>query len=401
MEENQGLLTRGVQPPRIRPIFLILGVLSAGGAAAYWLNQPCTDLATVNQAALKIGKRATAELVKVPVADAIELDGKSKAEVFALRRERLVATPALFDVAAYKPSEMVFGRIEDGLPWWGLEGIYLHGPGPHSSAGPSEESRWLVNPAVLLGLEENFSPLWTRKPEVSHFEPRLLNIAFRPKERLLRIDYDVSNLLGLLVLIHNKDAGVGLMTRNAQDFGFNFTYLDSKQSYRVKFEQSPLTVQQLKQFVHRGSSCGQPSGCNNTSPPTPALDFAIEDIPASVFARLWYQEPDDPEDKPDLNVVIEMQATAAQQIDGVFVPDLCHSEWYYRKCFAITPETCVATARQAFTECFGREPAMLPGNDRRWDRMQKCVHEKFVQAEGVTYTPDAPGCAAVAGKSRR
>ncbi|MBI3593062.1 MAG: hypothetical protein HY099_06250, partial [Nitrospirae bacterium] len=60
-----------------------------------------------------------------------ELDFKSKAEVLKLRTEAVYRYPQLVS-KDYKPSEPVFGQIEDGAPWWGVLGISYYGNGEKS-----------------------------------------------------------------------------------------------------------------------------------------------------------------------------------------------------------------------------------------------------------------------------
>ena len=70
----------------------------------------------------------------------------SKKEIYDIRK-KYVAT-SIFASKDYQPSEDVFGQIEDGKPWWGLEGYACHRG--DNSYGVSQVSRFINNPAVLI-----------------------------------------------------------------------------------------------------------------------------------------------------------------------------------------------------------------------------------------------------------
>ena len=108
---------------------------------------------------LALGAAAKLELVDLQVLASAELDRLSKADVLRLRRQA-VMTQAPLLAADYVPSEAVFGQIVDGAPWWGIEGQFRHGPGPRSIEGPSEESRFILNPFLLVAPE--FGGFWPR-----------------------------------------------------------------------------------------------------------------------------------------------------------------------------------------------------------------------------------------------
>src|SRR5262249_11368696 len=91
--------------------------------------------------------------VPVPLREMIELDGKTREEVLTWRSACVVEHPELlarFGITTYSPMPAVFGGIEDNRPWWGILGLDYFGDGPRASAGPSEESRFLGNPYLLV-----------------------------------------------------------------------------------------------------------------------------------------------------------------------------------------------------------------------------------------------------------
>ncbi|MCP4594805.1 MAG: hypothetical protein GY842_29080, partial [bacterium] len=116
-------------------------------AFSYWL------IPSLNHNRLLIGDRAEIrETYAVVLNRPVELDFLSKADVLRFRRDAVAQHPRLID-PDYSPSRAVFGLIEDGLPWWGNAGQYFHGPGAKSIEGPSEESRYIVNPLLLVAVD--------------------------------------------------------------------------------------------------------------------------------------------------------------------------------------------------------------------------------------------------------
>ena len=77
----------------------------------------------------------------------IELDFKTKDDIYRIRREYVFQYPQLVQ-ADYRPEESVFGQIVDNKPWWGIAGHFYYGSGKNSIEGPSEESRFIVTPGA-------------------------------------------------------------------------------------------------------------------------------------------------------------------------------------------------------------------------------------------------------------
>jgi len=122
-----------------------LGRLSCAGGAG-------GPAAATRSDVLVTGEAAPAGAVTIGLYDPIELDGMTRAEVEQLRTYYVDKHPEL--VREYTPSSAVFGQIVDGLPWWGVEGQFCDGPGERGIDGDSEEARWVINPFLLLGVDE-------------------------------------------------------------------------------------------------------------------------------------------------------------------------------------------------------------------------------------------------------
>ena len=98
----------------------------------------------------------------------ISLSGKTRKEIFELRK--LFVQESIFHIPGYTPSAEVYGQIEDRKPWIAVTFCYLRDE-PFPTQGPSEETRFINNPAILIGLESNLLVL---DPEDAH----LLNKSF-------------------------------------------------------------------------------------------------------------------------------------------------------------------------------------------------------------------------------
>ena len=92
-------------------------------------------------------------IVHVKVNEPIELNYKSKKEVYDIRKKYVKKSP--FYYKGYEPSEFVFDGIEDGKPWISNKGCDNR-DGKSNLIGPSEEARFIVNPTALIMLDWPF-----------------------------------------------------------------------------------------------------------------------------------------------------------------------------------------------------------------------------------------------------
>lgn len=78
--------------------------------------------------------------------------GKTKQEIYDIRKKYVAKS--IFKSKDYEPSEEVFGQIEDGLPWRSVFTELCHNEDnkEFETRGPSEESRFINNPIMLVGL---------------------------------------------------------------------------------------------------------------------------------------------------------------------------------------------------------------------------------------------------------
>jgi hypothetical protein len=143
-----------------------------GAAAYYWQQQASESLAQEAHAAtaakaapavtanrLALGEAANAEALEVEINPPAELDFLTREAVLQMRRNAVRQYPMLL-AANYSPRPAVFGQIEDLAPWWGIEGQFFHGSGIRSIDGPAEESRFILNPYLLVAAE--FDDRWSK-----------------------------------------------------------------------------------------------------------------------------------------------------------------------------------------------------------------------------------------------
>lgn len=287
------------QTRNLWPIIILLGLL-AGSLIVLWIVR----LPRPNQNELAIGDGAKVASVNVDIQPPTELDWKSKSEVLQLRAMTVQQYPELM-AAEYVPDEAVFGQIVDGLPWWGMEGEFFYWKGEKSIAGPSEESRFILNPFLLVAAD--FYSWWQGKiaeAELSTFPLTCLpgDLHWRPQEARAEATYDAE------CIKRGQNYAFDLIAYNARDMNLNYIFVSYQDSLNVTKSDMPTTVYANPQFIHQGGSCGYPGGCNNMSPYTPEIDgLEITDFPAQVIIWLWRHKPASPEQPPDMTFVLSFR----------------------------------------------------------------------------------------------
>ncbi len=263
----------------------------------------------------------------IPLNLPIELDGKTKAEVLRLRAEAVRRHPKLIQ-EPYVPSETVFGQIADGAPWWGLHGIWYYGAGEHSIDGPAEESRFLINPFLLVAADFNWFTIWNgpwrNKELVTEerlhdpdfpLECRPASLRWWPRQRKAEVTYELSHYLReanrfRLLPLSVTDVMFNVVAYNARDCNFNYLFVALDESEHVVQSQNNQATGAvaIPQFIHRGGSCGYPGGCNNMSPAAPALEqIAVTAVPARLHLKLWRDQPKAASDPADFVFVLNFE----------------------------------------------------------------------------------------------
>lgn len=259
------------------------------------------------------------ETISVPIHPLAELDGLTQEQLFTIRRAAVASQPRLV-LPPYEPSPAVFSMIEDGKPWWGIEGIFFYGPGPHAADGLSEESRFLLNPYLLVAVQESSAFVTPFAPAgASGYYPGPSNLRYQPSSKQASVTYSVSGFfrhLKRLGLSGPEDRVLSLQAYNARDFGYHFLSIDAQRSDGVRWRKLDGDIEESIQFIHAGGSCGMPSGCNNASPDQPGMRLSVESLPAHAMFKLWREKPDDARRGADFEFLVVF-ADENGRVDGL------------------------------------------------------------------------------------
>lgn len=260
----------------------------------------------------------------IAIAPPAEFDFKARQDILDMRKEAVARHPELI-MGQYEPSVSVFGKISDGASWWGIAGEYFHDTGKRSIEGASEESRFILNPFLLVAADFLGLSIWTqgdlkwdkkriteedlRQPDFPFYcEPKSLK--WRPAERVAEVVYDVTGYMAAvnqwtLEPLTMDSAYFSLIAYNARDLGFDHIHLSLSDSVNISKPNPAPNPCAIAQYVHRGGSSGYPGGSNNMSPFVPQIsDFKIDELPAKAVVHLWRGNPNLADATPDMTVVI-------------------------------------------------------------------------------------------------
>ena len=246
---------------------------------------------------------------KIKINPAIELNFKTKKEIYAIRSRCVFKHRQLLQ-GKYKPSDSVFAQILDKKPWWGTLGLSYYGPGFQSIEGVSEESRFLVNPFLFVGLKISHG-LIVKDKNVSAIAiyPQAVSLLWNKNRSFAKVKYDVSGYWQKLkdyAAPQLNDRSFLLIAYNARDFGFNYLYIDPEKSENILSAKASSAVMPIQQMIRCDGACGYPGGCNNVSSHQPGMLIDVDSTPALVYIKLWKKEPKDSGEPPDMAFVIEM-----------------------------------------------------------------------------------------------
>ena len=304
MSTDSNVEKTSLRKPGLWLVVIALACLAVVLVALWVVRSPAP-----NRNQLALGPQAKLAALDIPLQTPTEFDFMTKAEVLRLRMEAVRRYPDLL-ASDYAPSEAVFGQIVDGLPWWGIAGQFYYGPGGQSIEGVSEESRFVLNPYLLVAAEfygmvdRNATPEFlTRSPDFQFYcAPTRLH--WQPQARYAEAAYDAGCVARL------GGGRFDLIVYNARDMNLNYIYVsyaDSRNVATLRADE-PRAAYAIPQFLHQGGSCGYPGGCNNMSPPTPEIDgIEITGLPARVVAWLWRARPLSVNSPPEMTFVLEFR----------------------------------------------------------------------------------------------
>ncbi|MCW5823329.1 MAG: hypothetical protein KIT34_11035 [Cyanobacteria bacterium TGS_CYA1] len=262
--------------------------------------------------------------IEIPLNPVACFNQQSKTQIIEQRKKALAQFPQLI-LGTYSANPVVFDQIVDGKPWWSMEGSFVYGSGARSTKGNSEESRFILNPFLLVAANSWSTLIWDPdKMKGDEFADSNFpfcympeRIVINPKERKLTVTYDITayhaRLLAYDYCRKEKStiSDFGLTAYNARDFGYRYIHFDPKGSINVINTDNEANVDkaiEIKQFIHCGGSCGLLSGCNNMSPAQNEIDrLRLKGLPATASFTLWRQKPADISDKEDFKVVFQFK----------------------------------------------------------------------------------------------
>jgi len=260
-----------------------------------------------NRNQFAIGESAKVELVNIQVQFPIELDSMTKEQILERRRAEVYRYPELV-FSGYEPFEEVFDQIVDGLPWWGIAGQFYYGQGEQSIEGPSEESRFILNPYLLVAAEP--CGMWDKNkvPESVTLQPGFpfycppQVLTWEPENSYAEVTYESTCVL------QRNYACFNLIAYNARDLNLGYLYVSYENSQNISKTNRPTEPYAIPQYIHQGDSCGYPGGCNNMSPVTPEIDsLSVIRLPAKAEIWLWKDKPTSLDVAPDMVFVIHFR----------------------------------------------------------------------------------------------
>lgn len=236
--------------------------------------------------------------------------GKTKQEIYDIRKKYVAKS--IFKSDNYEPSEEVFGQIEDGLPWRSVftEVCHYEDNKEYETRGPSEESKFINNPAMLIGLSHfGKTPPYYRRCDGTIGWAVPYKITYSKNNKLITVYY--KNLHAL-----NRDAIYSLETINAQDFGYKYGKMipNNEISFLNPNDNISTRIYEFKDFIHKGNSCGVNGGCNNCSPYTegyvftPLLNQEEKQVKFLDF-KLWKSKPENENNTCDMTYRIVFDYT--------------------------------------------------------------------------------------------
>ncbi len=237
----------------------------------------------------------------IPVNPMSDLNNKTKTEIYVQRK--LFVENTIFKNRNYKPSVEVFSQIADKKPWLGIEALTCYGKGPNAYKGLSEESRYINNPTVLVGLDRVSFDEKPRKQcsPVDYLMPVKIN--YSKDENTIKVIFEVSAYKGSL------GSDFLLKGLNARDLGFKYAYADNINNIAFIQDKNNVStnVYAFQDFIHLGTACGVKGGCNNGSPNQKELHYTVMKYPASIHLKLWKKIPKNTDAKADINYLIIMR----------------------------------------------------------------------------------------------
>lgn len=311
----------GIPAIKFRRLLLIFfGIL-----LLIWLAFLIRSYRNENLNALAIGKRAEVDSVAVALLNPTEFDYMSREDILSLRQQAVQLHPELI-VGKYRPYREVFNSIDSGAPWWGTNGEYYYGSGKQSIDGPSVQSKYVLNPYILVSTDISSLTFGGSDPSAFWNEAIISDVALKsskfpyycraqelrwwPGAQRAEITYNIKAYLAELNnwtrrTYRTSDAVLSLTAYNARDFNLNYIYVAYDQSINMYRDNPPGSATAISDALQKDDSCGIPGGCNTVSPPQDSLSgIRLEGLPATLVIYLWERQPDNVQAAPDMTFTI-------------------------------------------------------------------------------------------------
>ena len=239
-------------------------------------------------------------IANIEVNPPTRLSYKSKNEILEQRKKYI---EKVFNLPKYKPNEEVFGQIEDGKPWIGIDAASCYWNfNMDRDKGAAEESVFLNNPMALIGAEmPYYGYLYSNNCTYdNYFMPK--SITLDENNKLITVKYNVTNMFKRLTPELQKKYIFVLNAINARDLGYQWGHVTAANNLKFKEKVITTTSYYFLNYIHVGMSCGINGGCNNGSPFQQELNFKINTLPASIDMVLWKKQPENININPDVKI---------------------------------------------------------------------------------------------------
>lgn len=224
-----------------------------------------------------------------------DYNNQSREQIYSFRK--YYVSKSIFKNVDYVPNEDVFGGMKDGGKWLGIRALACSGISAYSFKGMSAESKFINNPAILVGVDyADYSKKYIPCSQSDYLKP--VNLSFSKDDNLFQLTYRLSEKM------KNKD--LKLVGLNARDLGFNYIY--SKKVNNIKFmselDNVSKNIVEFKDAIRIDKSCGSSGGCNRNMAYQEEMKFNITTLPASFELSLWKQKPETTDVLSDMNFTI-------------------------------------------------------------------------------------------------
>ncbi len=269
--------------------------------------------------------------------------GKTKQEIYDIRKKYVAKS--IFKSDNYEPSEEVFGQIEDGLPWRSIfTEVCLFNP-ISETKGFSEESRFINNPILLLGLRNgsgiNVSDPINKDIKLDFCDGRVAwifpdKITYSKNKKTITVYYNDLHILP------TKFISYYIETINAQDFGYRYGKMIKNDAISFKNPNDNIStrIYEFQDFIHKGDSCGVEGGCNNCSPYIEGYEFSpllnyFNKEKKTIEFKLWKTKPRNDDTEADMiyRIVFDYKNSSSEMKKDVLfniLPDHIKGNFYRR-----------------------------------------------------------------------